>query len=181
MTEQEAIYVMRYLAAQYPRPEVPAGTITAYVGQLQLLDYHATKRAVHDLVRTSKWLPTIAEICQKEAEHRMPDLLTVDAAWDEGSRLMAKVGAYRQPAGGNPFVRRTLALLGRWESICQEPVANLRPRFYACYNRLVDEAKTATTLGRELGWMGRGDAPQIEARVHELVAQVVGGREVSVR
>lgn len=169
MTKEEATKLVGYLVAHYPRPEVPKETVRGYVGQLQKLEYDTTRQALGHLLKTSKWLPTVAEIYQAEAQLRMPDLLTVDAAWDEGSRLMAKVGAYGAPTGGNPFVRRTLALLGRWESICQEPVANLRPRFYACYNRLVDEAKTATTLGRELPWLGVQLPAITDARVRDMI------------
>ena len=63
-TEGEVVGVMRYLAAAYPRSEIQDATVAVYVMQLMRagLAADALLLAAMNLIDTSQWLPTVAEL-----------------------------------------------------------------------------------------------------------------------
>ncbi|UCC53697.1 MAG: hypothetical protein JSV68_06915, partial [Anaerolineaceae bacterium] len=54
--------VLDLLAASYPRTELEAETVKAYILMLEGIDPALLKAAVLQHISTSKWFPTIAEI-----------------------------------------------------------------------------------------------------------------------
>lgn len=62
MTPVEVSKLVTLLMACYPGVRFPDGTVVAYETFLVELDHDRAKAAVRDLVRTSKFMPTIAEI-----------------------------------------------------------------------------------------------------------------------
>ncbi len=62
MTAQEASVVVAMLMAAYPNARLPDGTVLAYESFLAELERDQTTRAVRVIIRTSKFMPTIAEI-----------------------------------------------------------------------------------------------------------------------
>ena len=63
-TEQEVVSVMRYLSAAYPRREIEPQTVAVYVMQLirSQLPPDALLLAAMNLIDTSEWFPTVAEL-----------------------------------------------------------------------------------------------------------------------
>ncbi len=63
MTKQEAQGLIAAIAAAWPSPRIPQATIALYRSELERLkDYDAAKTAIHGLISTSRYLPTIAEL-----------------------------------------------------------------------------------------------------------------------
>lgn len=63
-TEAEVILVMVYLATAYPRAEIADATVAVYVMQLMRagLPADALLLAAMNLIDTSQWMPTVAEL-----------------------------------------------------------------------------------------------------------------------
>ena len=62
MTKAEVIELVTMLMACYPTAQFPDGTVVAYETFLLELELERAQRAVRDVVRASKFMPTIAEI-----------------------------------------------------------------------------------------------------------------------
>ncbi len=63
MNEVAARVLMDALSAAFPSPAVSDATYGLYVHELERLgDEHAAQEAIHDLIRSSRFLPRIAEI-----------------------------------------------------------------------------------------------------------------------
>lgn len=62
MTKAEVSELVVMLLACYPNARFPDGTVIAYEMFLQELEHGRAKKAVASLVRSSKFMPTIAEI-----------------------------------------------------------------------------------------------------------------------
>ena len=62
MTKGEVSKLVAVLMACYPNARVPDGTVVAYENFLEELDREQASRAVANVVRSSKFFPTIAEV-----------------------------------------------------------------------------------------------------------------------
>jgi len=62
MTKSEVTELVAILMSCYPNARFPDGTVVAYEMFLGELEHERAKQAVANLVRTSKFMPTIAEI-----------------------------------------------------------------------------------------------------------------------
>lgn len=62
MTKAQVAKLVAILMACYPNAQVPPGTLVAYESFLVDLDHDQAQRAVANLVRSSKFFPTIAEV-----------------------------------------------------------------------------------------------------------------------
>ena len=170
MTREECLTIVTALCAAYPR-EMQEATLGVYVDDLRDCDPTALMAAVVTLRRTSKWLPSLAEIrgAMAEADTRFP---TAAGAFDQAVRLMASRGTYR-PIGrgsGDPVVR-ALELCGRWEDVCQEDTTWLRKRYVEIYDGLVAEARQGLAAGDPPPWLAlpeRQERPALPAPIRML-------------
>lgn len=71
MTPQEATVLVGRLKAMYPRQTVDESTIVGYAHYLADLDPDEASAAVDELVATSTWFPTVAEIRGVVAERKL--------------------------------------------------------------------------------------------------------------
>lgn len=62
MTKPEIIELVAVLMAAYPTANFPDGTVSAYENFLQDLDRDRARQAVATLVRTSRFMPAIADV-----------------------------------------------------------------------------------------------------------------------
>ena len=62
MNQQEAAKVVAMLMAAYPNARVPDGTVALYETMLLEFDRDRCVQAVRTIIRSSKFMPTIAEI-----------------------------------------------------------------------------------------------------------------------
>lgn len=62
MTPVEASKLVAMLMAAYPNARVPDGTVVVYESFLVELEVGRAAKAVHTIIRSSKFMPTVAEI-----------------------------------------------------------------------------------------------------------------------
>jgi hypothetical protein len=62
MTKAEIIELVAVLMAAYPTAQFPDGTVAAYENFLQDLDRDQARQAVANLVRSSRFMPAIADV-----------------------------------------------------------------------------------------------------------------------
>ena len=160
MTNAEALTLVTMLCNSYPR-EVREATIEAYAMGIADLPVESCGAAMQRLVRTSKWLPTIAEIRTLEARERLPEIPTVDEAWGQAVAMMGN--GWQTTAG--PYVRQAVNLLGRHDQVREAQLAWLRPRFYEIYERLTEQVREATAAGYVPDWLPRLCSPEERTRL----------------
>lgn len=73
MTKVEVAKLVAVLMGCYPGMQFPSGTVVAYETFLAELELERAQRAVREVVRKSKFLPTIAEIMTAYEGQREPD------------------------------------------------------------------------------------------------------------
>jgi len=62
MKHSEAAELVLMMLAAFPSAKVTDSTSQVYEGMLADIDVAVARRAVHKLIATSKWFPTVAEI-----------------------------------------------------------------------------------------------------------------------
>lgn len=70
MNATEWAHIAARLAAAYPRLDLPAETIAVYLDELRTCDAVDVATAARNLIRTSKFLPSVAEILEEVADVR---------------------------------------------------------------------------------------------------------------
>jgi hypothetical protein len=161
MTSDQAAEVVRFLGASYVAvtskfsEEQVRGMVLAYAAGLCDLEAEVVRGAIVRLARTSKFLPTIAEIreaCITNA--RGPKRPGADA-WGDVLAAVRDEGVYRRPVQDflfkDPLVLRAVRSLG-WSELClSENQTADRARFielYDSYERVERvEAQAANALG----------------------------------
>ena len=142
------------LRATYPRQEFPDDSVRSYVHFLRVYDETLVAQAVSRLVRRSKWLPSIAEICDEVAELAL-GLPAPDEAWS-----MITKGESNKPA----VVREAyLAVGGPWALKTTERPEMLRRAFREEYLDRRQRA-LATYVENPRPQLEGEDVPQIEER-----------------
>jgi len=115
MNEQQVLRLLRVIRGAYPRVTFTDDTIDAYTVMLKDLPYELAQRAVVDLIRTSQWPPTVAEICRRAAELVDP-LPDVDEAYEAARRAAREHSPYddqnRALEALHPLVRQALLTVG---------------------------------------------------------------------
>lgn len=178
MTKGEALKLVTYIVAAYPRPEVAPETIEVYVANLVDLPYDDTKAAVGILLRQAKFLPAIAEIRSAYTDHvlRKVGLLTAGEAWEVVQWAFWKVGQYRpfpDTTKGGPLLKRAVTAIG-WQNLCNsENLVADRAHFFRVYEALVGRERERLTLDPH-AQIGGAPVPVLQlvsadARVEELV------------
>ena len=170
MKESEATKLVALIQGAWPRPPLSKASIGVYTLGLSDLDAAAGQAAVTHLIKTSRWLPTIAEIRSLVVEQStaLPD---PEVAWGEVRRAIGSCGMYRSPAFNCPQIAAAVEVIG-WREICQSTnVASTRARFVDAYRSIRGRAvehqaasagalpapDDGAQLPRGAGWLLRGD------------------------
>ncbi len=86
------------------------------------------QKAVLILIKTSTFLPTVAEIRQKAAEiYRLAEgreAPCAEKAWSDVLSAISRYGANRKPRFSDPICEAAVAYMG-WASICMSPTENV--------------------------------------------------------
>lgn len=104
MNRKEAVQLVAVMSAAYPTAKVQDETAVAYHLLLSDVPYDAAIRAFTVLGRTSKWMPTPAEI-REVLTDAITDIDPWEAAWDELMTTIKRYGSYlfrHQQASGWP-------------------------------------------------------------------------------
>jgi hypothetical protein len=181
MTPAEAGEVVGLLLSSYPTQrqrmtrEDAAAMTRAYASALQDLDAAAARTAVSALVLTESWIPTIAAIRLKAAEHAGGRRRSSGEAWGDVVDAMRRYGSHRAPGVdftfGDPLVGDCVRRLG-WRDLCasENQVAD-RAHFMRMYDDVAEPAERDRATAGAIASTSRVELP---AGVHALVAGVTG-------
>ena len=152
MTQGETLAIVSQLVGAYPR-DLTEATLEIYCQDLCDLAPDTLMRAVVQLRRTSKWLPTIAEI-RAAVVDQATDFPSPAVAWDRVTDQMPRRGTYRPPGRGSGDPEfRALELCGDWAACCQEDATWLRKRYVEIYAELVQEARHGLATDQPPAWL----------------------------
>jgi hypothetical protein len=150
VTEQEAGWLIAELRAAYPRSQFPAESIHVYVAYLLDLNYEVTHRAIKEIISSSDFMPSIAQIRTLVFDREL-GLPSPDAAWELVSR---RWGQSRLVGGDNLIVipeevKRALDAAGIdpyrfWTSDDRQW---LRKMFLECYAEIRNRILRTENLG----------------------------------
>lgn len=149
MTPGETAALVSAVAAAFPAARMSRDTVDIYREMLQDLDAQAASAAVRNLVRTAKWLPTIAEI-------RAAVVLVEDGPggialeqWGKVGRACERVGIYEPaPPFKDPITARCVESMD-WRYLCKSPnEASDRARFCELYGQLRARYQTERQTGQ---------------------------------
>lgn len=147
MTREEAQKVCMILAAAFrgdlrgmTTDEVKVWAETYSFGILDL-DAAEVSAAVHRLVRSSKFMPRVAEIREAVIVTTRGQQRTGAEAWGDVLREVSRTGRYREPKFFDPLVSQVIAGMG-WVQICdsENTVAD-RARFVDAYNEMARQGR----------------------------------------
>jgi hypothetical protein len=148
MTPGETKALIGILATSFPGSRMTSGTIDVYKQMLSDLDRDVASAAVKQLIRTARFLPTIAEIraaCVAIEDGPAPSALE---QWGIVGNACATVGCYSpQPAFKDAVTERCVRAMG-WRYLCKSPnEAADRARFCEMYRELDAHRQTARQTG----------------------------------
>ncbi|HEY1551121.1 MAG TPA: hypothetical protein VGG28_25000 [Kofleriaceae bacterium] len=202
MTKAEIGQVVKLLLASYAtqRARLTAadveGMFEAYAAALGDLDVEAVRAAVIRIVRTSKWLPTVADIRSEVGELAHAASRAGLEAWGDIVRAMQRYGSHRTPGIDFTFDDPVIAELVSstlWRELCgsDNAVAD-RARFVDAYNQKSqhERKEIAASVGatRELKQLAGGIAnalaaptapstttrtPDEQAEIHRMLADAI--------
>lgn len=147
MTTAEAKRLVVMLSASWPRQEIQQATLEVYALALADLDHGVAKAAVLQLMQTSRFFPTIAEIREAAVQTRV-SLPTPEEAWGVVHRAIGKHGSYREPLFDCDEIQLATDAIG-WQELClgEHPAAN-RARWLDAYRGFVSRRLSAEARGK---------------------------------
>lgn len=151
MKHSEVAEIVAMLLQAYPQAQFGPASSAMYERMLVDLDPATALEAVQRLMRTSKWLPTIAEIRTTAADVRHGPKRLGAEAWGDVTEAVRRVGAYRPPpAFTDSLVTDCVGMLG-WRNLClgANDAAD-RARFIELYDGLVDRRRADVVAGKAL-------------------------------
>jgi len=193
MTEVEVSKLVSMLLVAYPHAKPSAATAQLYETMLADLDYRATERVVIDIIGTSNFFPTIAEVRQAALEAMRGAVRSGGAAYGD---VMLAVRRHGRTYGGEPGPTFSDPLIaecvrvwgGSWNTVCDSPDNDPagRARFIELYDSLAKrERRTAqTTTGLQLQStpeVNRVDAGRVVSLLGIVGRSVPGTEQVRAR
>ena len=163
MTTEQALDLVRRILASFPTqrqrmsPDDVKGMGLAYVDGLLDLDYERTRMALVRVVRTSRFLPTVAEIRESAMDVEHGTRKTGGQAWGECIALIEKYGSHRWPGIDFPIddalIAQTIRAFG-WLNLCKTEgdaaKAADRARWIELYENLSKGERKETQIAQGL-------------------------------
>lgn len=140
MTSLEIRKLVTVMVAAYPATKAQDDTVSVYERMLSDLDYPAANAAVEQLLATSKWMPTVAEIRDRVVSLTTGEVRAGGEAWGSVLKAVSRCGRYRTPGVdfefSDPVTREAVAAFG-WQNLCdsENAIAD-RARFVELYDQL---------------------------------------------
>ena len=171
MSRRGAAQAIATLTAAYNR-EVPKPTLRIYLAELADIDDGLLMAATLEVIRLSKFFPTIAEI--RDATIRVDPgsqlCPKIDKAWTEVLTAARELGRQLQPDWSHPAIMEALQSAGGYRSVCDSTMPGVvESRFREAYKRIEAEHHRSLMLERggekyEPNTMGdvRGGVPLAE-------------------
>ena len=133
MTPKEAIKVMVILTAAYPSANISNETIEIYTKFLSDLSFEMGQAVALQLISSSKWFPSIAELRQAVVKMLPDEIPSAEQAWSEVEQAFHSFGSYNSPVFSSPVIAQAVQAMG-WRNLClsDNPVAD-RAHFFKIY------------------------------------------------
>lgn len=165
MTKSEIAKFVAMLVEAFPNAQASTATSEIYERMLADLDPKTMSQVVTNLIQTSRFFPTVAEIRAAALELQAGPRRIGAEAWGDVRSAMSSVGQYRKPAFADPLVTECVRLMG-WESLCRTENGTAdRARFVELYEGLQERGRKATLTAPGLTLVGGKSA-----ELKELVA-----------
>jgi len=128
------------MVAAYPASKISEESVGVYTRMLADLEYPAANAAVEQLLATSKWLPTVAEIRERVVSLQDGEIRAGGEAWGSVLKAIRGAGRYRVPGKDFAFADQVTAdavAAMNWVELCdsENQVAD-RARFIELYDQL---------------------------------------------
>jgi hypothetical protein len=159
MKHEEAAKIVAVLFASYPQSKFDRDNAKAYVDGIADLEASATGTAVQRLIRTNKFLPSIAEIREAATAQRHGPVRTGEEAYAELLAAVLRHGPdygpidthrrRRDPLFADPIIARCIGVWGSWNDLCdsQRDDPGGRARFIELFNELTGRERQAVVSG----------------------------------
>ena len=149
MTTQISAQALALLTAAFSK-ELPKPTVRIYLTALEDLSPEFLLRACDEIIKTSKFFPTIAEI--RETAMRLDDQiflpLSWDAAWAEVLTKVQQEGRIRLSEWSSDSIPEALKALGGYQRVCESTaIGVVEARFKTAYERTANGERRRLLLG----------------------------------
>lgn len=176
MTRGEASKLVTLLAAAFPRAGVTTATSEVYEAMLADLPYPEASEAVARLLRTSRFLPTIAEIREAAVELKRGALRSGAEAWGDVLKQIRRVGHVGVPKFQDPITAECVRILV-WRNLAIEGTNDAADRARFC--ELYDDLARRDRVDEVAGLPPRAERAQLPENVRGLLGSIA--RELPVK
>lgn len=151
MNEKEFLAISSVIKAAYPNQGIMPSkeSLDVWYGMLKDLDYVPVRNAVQEIIATSKYAPSIAEIREKATQRVTEQVPEWGDAWEEVLKAIRKHGYMQELDALNSMselTRRCVKRLG-WQNICMsENVTADRANFRTIYEKEMQNIRTANQI-----------------------------------
>lgn len=131
----------------FPNSKADEDTLLLYVMALDDVPFVEFRAALTKLLKTARFFPTIAEICEtaESLHHTMNDDKELDAgqAWEEAMRLVRTCHVYKEWTYSTPDVEQAVKQFGKQElcALEMDGVGTARAQFRRIYDDVVSRRK----------------------------------------
>ena len=173
MLDSEVVSLVMIAIAACPSSQErdPEPIANAWKLMLGDIPYAIAKPAVMQVIRASKFFPSVAEIvaAAELLDPRTDALPTAADAWGEVYRQIQYTGQYRQPVWTNQVIARAVGAMG-WVELCQgENLEADRAHFLRIYESMRTGHKDRAAGNKALQLSG----------MDELVKALAGGMDMN--
>ena len=173
MTPAEAAKTVAMLQAAYPGARWSEPTIGLYELMLADLEYEVARNAVARIIRTSRFLPTVAEVLTAAADIVVGETRNGVDAWGDVGMAVRRVGSYGVPKFEDPVVGDCVRIMG-WRNLClgDSSEASDRARFCELYEDLQRKQRMRMVSEPGLLLPPAERVPELAGNVRELLRKV---------
>ena len=174
MTPAETAKAVALLQAAYPGARMSESTTDLYERMIGELEFEVARATIIRIIRSSKFLPTVAEILEAAADVAIGPVRSAMDAWGDVAMAIRRIGYVGVPRFEDPLVAECVQAMG-WRSLCVggSPEASDRARFCELYleKQRAQRKQDVTQPGRLLAGVTRAPAA-LPRNVQELTTKV---------
>ena len=157
---------MAMLSASYPKTQLQQETTDVYYMVLGDLDVALLKAATLQIITTSKWFPSAAELRATAFEliERGEGVPDAYQAWTQVLGEIGRVGHFGRPEWTHEAVGATVKAIGGWGYLCMsENMVADRARFVEAYGMMVKRERETMRM-----------LPAVRAEIEKVAGLLTG-------
>lgn len=144
MKKSEVAELVMMLMAAYPNRAIGPKTSDLYEEMLIGLDVTVARAAVHHLIQTSTFMPSIAEIRAAATSLRLGPVRSGIEAWADVTEQIRRVGPYQSPVFEDALLADIVRRWG-WLQLCNNDSDATRARFIEMYDAMASRERVNQT------------------------------------